>query len=185
MTNGNKQEDIRLVKGCVRKDAYCQKKLFELYYARMLSICLRYARNREDAKDLLQEGFIKVFNNIESFDFQGSLIGWMKKIMVNNAIDKYRQQHKEPFMVDINDVYDVGIPEEVHQQMNRDALLKMIQELPHGYRTVFNLYVIEGYSHKEIGKKIGISEGTSKSQLAKARNLLKKKLQGSITVKDE
>jgi RNA polymerase sigma-70 factor (ECF subfamily) len=136
----------------------------------MLFVCFRYCKNREEAEDVVQEGFIKVFKNISSFKFEGSFEGWIRRIMVNTAIEFLRKQKQSKIFDDIEEVY-------VHPESNYDAtsqlsekeLLTMVHSMPMGYRTVFNMYAIEGYSHKEIAEALGISEGTSKSQLAKAK----------------
>ena len=146
----------------------------------MFAVCFRYSKTKEEAEDTFHEGFMKVFKNMEKFNKTGSLESWIKRIMVNTAIDKYRKnlhnvsEHK----VDISylDLH-IQCSEEVHDKLNADEIMLMVQKLPPGYRMVFNLYAIEGLKHREIAEKLGISEGTSKSNLSDARVLLKKALQ--------
>lgn len=170
----------RLISGCQQGDSLAQKQLYEKYFGLLLGVCLRYANEREEAKDILQEGFVKIFNNIKAYQDTGSLEGWMKTIVINTAIDRYRKKVNEPFSVNIENVEEPAMPAEAYDELDQQTLLKAMQELPEGYRTVFNLYVIEGYSHKEIAEQFEINEGTSKSQLAKARNMLKEKLKDFV-----
>ena len=148
--------------------------LYQLHSSHMYAICLRYTRNTEDAEDVLQEGFMKIFHAFEGFKGESNIKTWMQRIMVNTAINHYRQKKKMDFTsidkdgsvvlrIDNNDAIN---------KMSTDELLEVINELPNGYRMVFNLYVIEGYKHKEIAEMLEITEGTSKSQLAKARNAI-------------
>jgi len=164
----------QIVRGCVDGKREFQKKLYEAYAGKMLFVCLRYTKNREEAEDVLQDGFIKVFKNIHTFRFQGSFEGWVRRIMVHTSIEHIRRKKQTTMFDDVEDI--VHHPEsetDVTGKMGEKELLKMIHYLPDGYRTVFNMYVIEGYSHKEIGTMLQISEGTSKSQLSKAKNHLK------------
>jgi len=169
--NINKDEYL-LVQKCIKGNQLAQNELFNKYYRLMLGICLRYANDREEAKEILQEGFIKVFRSIESFKFEGNLISWIKRIIINTAIDKYRKLTTQPVSVTLEPTSSIDYDENIIDKLNADDLLACINQLPLGYRTVFNLFVIEGYSHKEIGEKLNISEGTSKSQLFKAKQLL-------------
>ena len=170
-----------LIEGCKNGDAVAQQKLFEKYFGFLLGVCLRYTSDREEAKDLLQEGFVKIFNNIERFNYSGQLENWMKKIMVNTAIDRYRKKMNEPYVQDIENVNEPAEAAKAYDNLSQEELLKVIQTLPEGYRTIFNLCAIEGYSHKEIEEQFGINEGTSKSQLAKARKMLQDKLKSYLT----
>ena len=165
------KEDQKLIEECLKGHSIAQEKLFKKYYGIMLGICLRYSNNRYEAKEVLQEGYIKVFNHLHTFKFEGSLIGWMKKIMVNSAIDKYRKRIAEPVTFDIPDT--VSVQEDIISTLNKNDLLECISLLPAGYKAVFNLFVIEGYTHKEIAEKLGINEGTSKSQLVKPKLIFK------------
>ncbi len=165
-------EDRILIEACLKGDSLAQKKLFNKYYALMYAICLRYTNDQDNAKEILQEGFIKVFNSISKFKFEGQLSSWIKRIMVNTAIDKYRKTISNPINLEIENNEPTVSKAEVYANLEKEELLKCIQKLPVGYRTVFNLYVIEGYSHKDIAKELGINEGTSKSQLFKAKQIL-------------
>lgn len=168
------REEKKLIKECLGGKAVAQEKLFKKYYALMLGICLRYANDRDEALEILQEGFIKIFGKLDKFKFEGSFQGWMKRIMVNAAIDKYRKKSIEPVSYDIEDHHNLGVSEQVFSNFETEDLMKCVQKLPDGYRTIFNLYVLEGYTHKEIAEELNISEGTSKSQLHKAKQFLKK-----------
>jgi RNA polymerase sigma factor (sigma-70 family) len=168
--------DTELVKGCIKGDRNCQSLFYHKFARKMYGVCLRYCNNPESVDDLLQEGFIKVFNKIKSFRFEGSLEGWVRRIMVNNAIDslkvtpvivKYEDADESAFMIENNDVID---------DLSAQEILNLINELPMGCRLVFNMYVIEGYDHNEISELLEISVGTSKSQLSRAKMLLRKKL---------
>jgi len=162
----------QLLKGCIKNDRKCQEMLYELYAEDMLGVCLGYSGDHDSAKDILQEGFIKVFNNIKKFKGKGSLKGWIRKIIINTAIDHYRQTASQRVFAEIEDDAYIFIEENVLSQINTDELLRLIQKLPDGYRIVFNLYAVEGFSHKEIAEKLQISIGTSKSQLFRAKRLL-------------
>jgi RNA polymerase sigma-70 factor, ECF subfamily len=148
----------------------------------MYTVCLRYGNSRDEAKDLLQEGFIKVFDCLHQFKFEGSFEGWMKKVVVNSALQKIRSRSPLHAIVPIENVPEtetVG-QQEILSHLGTKELLQLIQELPTIYRMVFNLYVFEGMKHKEISKLLGISEGTSKSNLHDARIILQKKLKESL-----
>ncbi|MCB0736343.1 MAG: sigma-70 family RNA polymerase sigma factor [Bacteroidetes bacterium] len=178
MLNNASDDEIRIAEGCKRRDARIQKQVFEKYYGLMLTICMRYTQSKEDARDVLQEGFVKIFEKIDQYDFKHSFSGWMKRIMVNTAIDRYRKDVKMPMQDDEEILLNESIDPDAISQLSEEEILACIQRLPTGYRTVFSMYVIEGYNHKEIGEKLGIAEGTSKSQLAKAKALLQKKIEG-------
>jgi RNA polymerase sigma factor (sigma-70 family) len=165
------KEDQKLIEECLKGHSIAQEKLFKKFYGIMLGICIRYTNNRNEAKEVLQEGFIKVFNYLHTFKYDGSLSGWMKRIMVNTAIDKYRKRIAEPISFDIPD--NASVEDDIVSTLNKNDLLECVNLLPAGYKAVFNLFVIEGYSHKEIAEKLGINEGTSKSQLVKAKIHLK------------
>jgi RNA polymerase sigma-70 factor (ECF subfamily) len=142
----------------------------------MFGVCLRYAKDTTDAEDNLQEGFIKVFQHIDRFRHEGSLEGWVRRIMVNVSLEKFRKQH---VMYPVEDVaiYDVSqVSDDILAQISAQELMELIQQLPPRYKMVFNLYVMEGMTHKEIGKELNIKEGTSKSNLARARDILKRKV---------
>lgn len=170
-------EEQILARDCKRGNKEAQRKVFEKYYGLMLAICIRYSNNREVARDLLQDGFIKIFEKIEQFDESFSFIGWMKRIMVNNAIDHYRKNARNPKEDDEVALINKTSDDDVISDISYNEILKCIQLLPNGYRTIFNMYVIEGYTHKEIADLLGIAEGTSKSQLNKAKAILRKKIE--------
>ena len=170
--------DEELVKGCISSNPTAQKLLFERFSRKMMGVCLRYADRSEEAEDMLQNGFIKVFEKIETFRGSGSLEGWIRKIMVNESLTYLRKNKAMKMNMDIDDVkYRIPGNSYVGESMNEKDLLKIIQQLPMGFRTVFNMYAIEGYSHKEIAAQLGISEGTSKSQYSRAKVHLQNMLQ--------
>lgn len=172
-----------IISGCTKGDRASQKALYERFYGKMMGVCLRYAKNRDEAKDILQEGFLKVFNSIKSFNRTGSFEGWMRRIMVNTAIDHLRKNKHEYLIVNTVYANEAGSASEEEisdddlvTQINEEDIIRAVQSLSPAYRTVFNLFVIEGLSHKEIAEKLDISEGTSKSNLSKAKFNLKKNL---------
>lgn len=169
--------DEELVKGCVDNKAIAQKSLYERFSRKMYGVCLRYTDDKDEAQDILQNGFIKVFENIETFKATGSLEGWIRRIMVNTALNHYRQDKASRLKVDLDSVdYMLEGTDGVEGQLDAKELLKVIQTLPAGFRAVFNMFAIEGYSHKEIAEQLNISEGTSKSQYSRARAYLQKLL---------
>ncbi len=166
-----------LVKGCQKGEKGYQKALYDKYAPKMLGVCMRYARDRSEAEDYLQEGFIKVFNNLEKLRNPNQLEGWIEKIMVNTALEHIRKKKTVNGQeVDLEENMDLEEDEQVTGELSRNELLKVIQDLPSGFRAVFNMYAIEGYSHKEIAQMLDITEGTSKSQYARAKSLLQKKV---------
>lgn len=155
--------------------------LYKQYTAKMLFVCFRYAKSREEAEDILQEGFITVFNKLSQFKGEGSFEGWIRRIMVNKAIEQYRKTSKIFPLVDIEDIHDELVDvNDVQSNIAANELLEMIQSLPPMYKMVFNLYIFEDMNHKEIAEHLGIVEGTSKSNLFHARMLLRKKLNHSM-----
>jgi RNA polymerase sigma factor (sigma-70 family) len=172
----NQAELIELIDGCLKEDRRTQELLYKRYSNRMWGVCLRYSRSREEAEDILQEGFMKVFDNIGKFKFEGSFEGWVRRIMVNTALRHYsRSVFKEELAGDDEEIDSLVDPQAL-VNISEKELLRVIDELPEGYRIVFNLYVIEGYDHKEVAAMLGIAESTSRSQLAKARLMLQKRL---------
>jgi RNA polymerase sigma factor (sigma-70 family) len=167
-----------IINGCLNGDRSSQELLYRRNVARMYGVCLQYARNEEEANDILQEGFIKIFENLPSYRFEGSFEGWMRRIMVNTALEKYREKHNLYRVDDIDKLNEIEAEIEVGEYTGLEAedLLNMIQALPPQYKIVFNLFAIEGYSHKEIGEMLGISPSTSKSNLSRARDILKRKV---------
>ncbi len=172
-----------LIESCKSNNRDAQYKLYSLLSGKMFAVCLRYAKNREAAEDLLQEGFVKVFVNIDKFRGDGSFEGWVRRIIVNTAVEHYRKSTKMYPVMNVDDI-NKDIPwADTGDELELEDLMKMIDKLSHGYKTVFNLYVVEGFSHKEIGELLEISEGTSKSQLARARYLLMDMVKKSEIVK--
>jgi RNA polymerase sigma-70 factor (ECF subfamily) len=168
--------EAEIIAGCIKGERKFQELLYHTYSSKMFSVCLRYANEYAGAEDLLQDGFIKVFKNIEKFRSEGSFEGWIRRIFVNNSIEYFRKKANMYVVQETEALtYEYYDDNAIHKLM-KDDLMKIIQSLSVGYRTIFNLYVVEGYSHKEIGEMLNITEGTSKSQLARARYLLQKKV---------
>lgn len=169
-------EERDLIKACVRQERWAQRVLYEEYYSKMMGVCLRYSDREEDALDILHEGFIKVFKNISKYEPGTSLTSWIRRIMVNTAIDFYRKNIRRR-TEDIEQAYDLSSDDaDAISQCSEKEILEAIQQLSPAYRAVFNLYVIEGYSHKEIADALEITESTSRSNLVKARLKLKELL---------
>ncbi len=166
-----------MVRGCIKGQAQHQEALYTKYYRKMFGVCLRYAPNRETAEDILQDGFVKVLKNIGSFQGKGSLEGWIRRVMVNTALELLRKKSTMYPVVDIEQAVHVDAGWDVVSSMSEQEILTLVQALPVGYRTVFNLFAIEGFSHKEIADQLNISEGTSKSQFARARQTLQENIQ--------
>ena len=168
--------DIELINGCIKNDRKAQEQLYQRFYGPMSSICLRYTRNEEDAIEVLHNGFLKVYKNIHTYDTsKASLYTWIRKIVVNTAIDFIRQRNRFS-VVELEKAEEPGVDPEAIQRLSAHELLQLVQQLSPATQTVFNLYVVEGYNHREIASLIGISEGTSKWHLSEARKLLQKKL---------
>jgi len=166
-----------LIAGCIAGDRKMQEELYNRFASKMYAVCLRYANNSDDAQDLLQEGFIKVYKNLHRFRAEGSFEGWVRRVFINSSIEHYRK--KQAKLTTVSDKEENTIEDSDISALDSLAerdIINLIQDLSPGYRTVFNLYVIEGYSHKEIGELLNISEGTSKSQLARAKSILQKKV---------
>jgi RNA polymerase sigma factor (sigma-70 family) len=161
-----------LIRGCLRGTAQCQRDLYERFAGKMYAVCLRYARTREDAADILQEGFIKVFSKLEQFQFNGSFEGWIRKVMVNTALRAYQKQRFEFEQSGYERLPELPVDPDAMAMLSETELLNLVRQLPDGYRAVFNLVAIEGYSHAEAATMLGIQESTSRSQLTKARRHL-------------
>ncbi len=161
-----------LIRGSLRGEAHCQKLLYDRFAGRMYAVCLRYARARADAADILQEGFVKVFTKLNQYGFQGSFEGWIRKIMVNTALRQYQRQRFEFEQTGTDNLPERSVDADAIALLGEEELLKIIAQLPEGYRIVFNLAAIEGYSHAEVAEQLGIQESTSRSQLTKARRWL-------------
>jgi len=166
----------QLINNCRKNDIKAQEQLYRLFSTKLFSVCLKYSRNYEEAQDNLQEGFLLIFEKIHQFSFKGSFEGWMKRILINYVLQQYR---KETFLNIVDENFeDKEVEVEIDDEdVSMDYLLKIIQELPDKYRLVFNLYIIDGYSHQEISDILKISIGTSKSNLSRARLILKEKIE--------
>ena len=175
--HGNLSEE-KIIKGCIEGNRYAQKELYDKYRSIMFAICMRYARNKDEAEDVLIDGFMKIFSKIKDFRGEGSFEGWLKRIMINTAINCYRLNLKYNNSISIdNSAFDIKDEADIFKKTySADYLTKLIQELPDGYRVVFNMYEIEGYSHKEIAKELNISVSTAKTQLFHAKKSLKNSL---------
>ncbi len=176
MMNQKKISEQALIKGCIAGKPQFQKRLYDLTKDKMFGICLRYAKGYHNAEDILQDGYVKVYLNIHKFRGDGSFEGWMRRIMVNTAIEHYRRSVSMYPILEVNTSGLNEVEDYTLEKMAAEDLMAMVQDLSPGYRTVFNLYVVEGYPHKDIAKMLDISEGTSKSQLARARYILQDKI---------
>jgi RNA polymerase sigma factor (sigma-70 family) len=171
-------DDATLAEECVNGNIRAQRALFDKYASKMMGVCLRYTKNTNEAEDVLQDGFIKVYQKLKDYKKEGSLEGWIRRIMVNTSLDQLRKNTRQLGDTAIDDVdYKVEGSSFVIEQLMADDLLKLVQQLPEGYKMVFNLYAIEGYSHQEIGETLGITESTSKSQYSRARAYLRERLE--------
>jgi RNA polymerase sigma-70 factor (ECF subfamily) len=169
--------DRQLIEGVLKKDSKAQEAMYRRFAPKMYGVCLRFARNNMEAEDILQEGFIKVYSYLKDYRFEGSLEGWVRKTFVNTAINYYRRKSKDLLEVSIEQNEMAGsVSESIIDSISVKELLELIRRLPEGYRMVFNLNVIEGYTHKEIALMLNISENTSKSQLSRARTALQNKI---------
>jgi RNA polymerase sigma-70 factor (ECF subfamily) len=169
--------ELQLISDCLAGDRTAQKKLYETYSGKMTAVCLRYCKDKETAKDLLHDGFLKVYTHLDSYKGSGSFEGWIRRIMVNTALEFLRKQTDEGYHLDVEEAYtltndEVGIVE----RMQTEELIRIIQQLPDTYRTTFNLFVVEGYSHREIAEAMNITESSSRVYLTRARQLLQEKL---------
>jgi RNA polymerase sigma factor (sigma-70 family) len=163
-----------LIRGCTAEDRHCQSVLFNTYAGRMLTICRRYANDIQEAEDILQDAFIRIFDNLDQFRFECPLEGWMRRIVINTAIRHCKKKKIHFKEVDERVMESPSHEPGIYSHLSEEEILKLIQLLPEGYKMVFNLYIFDGYSHEEIGAMMGIHDGTSRSQLAKARRLLQK-----------
>jgi RNA polymerase sigma-70 factor (ECF subfamily) len=171
-------DDTSLVIECVKGDSRAQRMLFERFSKKMLGVCMRYAKSTEQAEDVLQDGFIKVFSKLNDFKHDGSLEGWIRRIMVNTSLDQIRKENKLLGNTSLDNVdYKLQNNAFVLENLAAKDLMKMVQAMPVGYKVVFNMFAIEGYSHKEISEHLGISENTSKSQYSRARAYLRERLE--------
>lgn len=174
-------QDEKLIQLCKQNDRQAQKALFTKYAPKMMGVCLRYSKNYDDAQDILQEGFIKIFKKIDTFEGKSSIATWMSRIFVHTALNSFRKAHLKHVHVDINDeYYSEKLSEEESEEepspVEKSKVLECIQKLPDIYRIILNMYAIDGLSHQEIAKELDVSIGTSKSRLSRARVLLKEQL---------
>lgn len=170
--------DRQLAKGCLRGDALYQKLFFDKYAALMMSLCLRYCDSYEKAQDVLQDAFVTAFEKMDQYSGKGSLGGWFRSITVNTALMAIRKEKRSGMATSLNELEDLRSEDfDVLDKLAVDELLKLVRDMPAGYKTVFNLFAIEGYGHKEIADKLGISESTSKTQFLKARQFLRKQIE--------
>ncbi len=176
--------ELQIIAGCKEQKREAQRMLYEKYARTMYSICLRYSSDQDSAQDLLQDGFIKVFANISSFQERGSFEGWLKRIFINLALENLRKKktiiQSSDDLQNLPEVVDDSTEDSEMYKISETELLKMVQELPRGYSAVFNLYAIENYSHREIAEMMGISEGTSRSQYVRARQILQSRVKEYI-----
>lgn len=176
-----KLSDEQLIKGCLNGDKKAQRALYEQYKVMLFGVCLRYGNDRAEAEDLLQEGFIKIYSDLYQYRPKSALGAWMRRVVVNVALQHIRKKKNHFKTVEIEQIADsYEADDAVFSSMRAKALIRMVQQLPDGYRTVFNLYAIEGYSHKEIAEKLDITVNTSKSQLSRAKSVLRKMIERSL-----
>lgn len=180
------EETRQLIKACLEEDRNAQRNLYELFAPKMFGVCLRYARDREEAEDIMQEGFVQVFKSLQNFKFSGSFEGWIRKIMVYSAIAKYRGKSKLHSVLNIETENIIAYGnEDILSRLGKKELLQMVQDLPPAYRLVFNLYVFEGLKHREIAQQLDISEGTSKSNLHDAKLILQRAVTNSMKIANQ
>ena len=173
----------KLIEKCAKNDRKAQAEVYQIYSGKLFAVCLKYSRNRAEAQDNLQDGFITIFNKIQSFNHKGSFEGWMKRVVINTALHKYRRKN-------LLSIVTEEIPEDIvvevdEELVSMDYLLEIIQQLPDRYRLVFNMYILDGYSHKEIAEELKITDSTSKSNLCRARIILKDKIEESFQKKSK
>lgn len=167
----------QLIDGCKRGERGAQKELYEMYSRKMMGVCLRYVNERETARDLLQDGFVKVFTSMDSYSGAGSFEGWMRKIFVNCALEYLRRSDVLREATDLDNTGELIQPDSsAISDLSAAELMQLIQELPAGFRTIFNMFAIEGYSHKEISEMLNITESTSRSQFTRAKQMLQRKI---------
>lgn len=171
------QSEDQLVKACQNGDPKAQRKVYEKYASKMLAVCARYVSDRFEAEEVMIEGFLKVFEKISQFKLEGSFEGWVRRIMVNEALMYLRAKKRNGWEVSYDEVIYEPNPQLMETNLDTEALMRLIEDLPTGYRTVFNLYAIEGYAHEEIAQMLGITVSTSKSQLHRARGLLQQQVE--------
>jgi RNA polymerase sigma-70 factor (ECF subfamily) len=172
------QDIADIIDGCRQKNRSSQEALYRQFFGYAMAICLRYANNKDEAIEILNDGFLKIFHHINTYDTTRPFKSWLSKIMANTAIDHLRSKKRISFSEDITQAYDLGVSDDkALDKLAYEEILQLVQELPPAYKTVFNLYVMEGFQHQEIANLLGISEGTSKSNLFKAKKILKTKIE--------
>lgn len=177
------QDIADIIEGCRQWKRSSQEALYRQFFGYAMAICLRYANNKDEAIEILNDGFLKIFNHINTYDTTRPFKSWLSKIMANTAIDHLRSKKRISFSEDITQAYDLGVSDDkALDKLAYEELLQLVQELPPAYKTVFNLYVMEGFQHQEIADLLGISEGTSKSNLFKAKKILKTKIEELTTL---
>ncbi len=183
--NYNLPEIRNIINGCLKGSRRDQELLYRRYAPSLYAVCLQYSDNDEEARDILQEGFIKIFTNLSHFKYEGSFEGWMRRIIVNTALEKYRSRNRLYMVEDIDMIPEPFVDPDNEDYSGLDAgdLMEIIRMLPPKYRMVFNLFALEGYSHREISRMINISEGTSKSNLARARMILQRRVEAYTGIK--
>lgn len=165
-----------LIDSCKAGEKQAQKQLFEMFAGKMMSVSRRYARHRMEAEDIMQDGFIRAFTKLDQYQHGGSFEGWLRRIIINIALKKISKKSFKNENIGIDDNYDLPVAETALSAISADEIMQLVETLPDGYKHVFNLYVMDGYSHKEIGEILGMGESTSRSQLVKARRILQQKI---------
>ena len=177
------EKETELIQSCIEGDRNSQSRLYELFIPKMFAVCLRYSKNREEAEEIVQEGFVQVFKSLRNFKHEGSFEGWIRRIMVYCCVKHFRSKTKMHLVVDIESVNVEEVDnEDVLARLGKKELLKMVQLLPPAYRMIFNLYVFEGMKHREIAEQLGISEGTSKSNFFDAKVILQRAVTNSLKI---
>lgn len=185
-------EDMQLARACLEGNEKAQAQLFKKYSGQMMALCMRYGKDYEQAQDMFQEGFIKVFQKLEMYEGKGPLGAWIRRTIANNALDQLRKDkrervHEDEYQIEFKYEHDseTGVFEEEESELTEDKLMSLLEKMPTGYRTVFNMYVVEDYSHKEIADQLGIAESTSKTQYRKAkaymRNLINEEINKTVS----
>ncbi|MBK8516781.1 MAG: RNA polymerase sigma factor [Saprospiraceae bacterium] len=174
LVNGKTEKD--LIKACLSGDRQAQRDVFYMYSGKMMAVCIRFSRHRQEAEDLLQDSFVKIFTHLKDFENKGSFEGWIRRIIVNTAIKNNLKKSVIAEEIDLDHIVEEMSVPEVFSVLSEEELIKLISGLPDGYRMVFNLFAIEGFTHKEISEILNIEESTSRSQLTKARKMLKEKV---------
>ncbi len=180
LVNGRTEKE--LIKACLLGDRLAQRDIFNMYSGKMMAVCLRYSRHRLEAEDILQDSFVKVFTHLSEFEYSGSFEGWVRRIIINTAIKNNQKKSVSHEEIGLEHAREDSVGPEVFSSLSEEELIKLISSLPDGYRMVFNLYAVEGFSHKEISELLNIEESTSRSQLVKARRVLQEKVQELYTI---